>query len=265
MVVVDKKFDFLWHSFDISNGQTSFWRIGPLFLWIEVLEGELRVHTLHTNNLNDTEIEYVDNYEGEIGAGAEFTRYSFSCKIEKITFSPHLPEKDIIFRPDKTIQLPSKRQMNLYVNTSLWIHIKVNENEILKSVPVVTLSETWLGPDSTHGEIYYAAKTKGVVNYNDLKFYPYRYISKFTIKNETQGHVPIERIRLMNKILNLYSNEQGYFFSDCVTMKIDSDGDVKIHTHKPEKEDFGILKKISSAKESGRNLISRALTLMIQS
>lgn len=265
MVVVDKKFDFLWHDFSLKIGQTSYWRIGPLYLWIEAQDGELRVHTVHTNSLNDTEIEYVDHYSGEIDPAAELTRYSFSCEIEKVSFSPHLPEKDIIFRPDKPIQLPSKRQMSLYVNTSLWIHVKVNGNEILKSVPIVTLSETWLGPDSTHGEICFAAKTKGVLNYEDLKFYPYRYISKFTIKNETHGHVPIERIKLMNGILNLYTNEEGYFFSDCISMRIDSDGDVKIHTNKPVKEDFGILKKISPSRESGRNLISRALSLMIQS
>ena len=254
-----------WREFNIESNKLHYWKIGPLKLWAYFKKGEeVNFYTLHSNSLEDRDIECILPYDGEIEPEAQLSRFAYSGEIKNISFHPLLPKRDIIFRPDKPIHLPAKKEMQLYVNTSLLLSIKVNNKEVLTTFPIFKLSETWIGPDPTNGELHFAAKTRGVLDIEQIIYRPFRFVSKFIIKNETHESVPIERIRMLSDYLNLYKTEDEIYYSDHIVVKIDEDLDVKITTKKPSEKDYGHLHKVLPARILSKNLVMRALATMIQ-
>ena len=252
----------LWKEYSFDGKDQLFFKIGPLCLWIIKKSHEIKIYSHNSLAESDRQCIYSDSEIHEIHPQAVFQRIFLPNEIHQFKLVPLIPPKDIIFRPESPILLPSGKDMFLYVNTPFWLGMMVS-NKIIFSTPIMKLKETYLGPITEDGEILLAAKTRGVIDPNEIIIYPYRYICRINLHNNYSEIVPIERIRMLCDYLNVYGTKDDEYYSDEVELTISETKEIKIKTTIPTSSKIKHLDKIIEAKDQHPHFIFRAFSSIL--
>ena len=245
-------FDQYWNQFPIVKKLIYQWQGG---------QTRLRFHLRYSDLLvEQSSIQDIENpipFSTEEGADPEcieWKRWLMSRAPETISIRPIMPERPLIVKADQPWTLPPGLTSSFYVSIPLSIHVFVETDgtvlDILK-IPSNTLSNTWFG-DIFEGELCYAVKTRATRGLDNQVKLPNRAICVFNVHNQTEKPLPIEKICVRPKHLNIYAGNTALWTNSIqVTAEGEDEfGRLKYDSRTPEIENEGSLILMQKAAES---------------
>jgi len=197
----------MWNTFSCDNNVLYQWQNGPLKIWLKRTANDWLL-------ASDTFIE-EDAQTGwsqllEEPAGLEWKRWPFNDMFDQVALIPVMPDRPLVVKTRIESNLPPGVKAMFYVHISL--HVKVSavlKNRMVEMIrlPTITLSNTWFG-DNFGGELCYALKTRAVRDQRDATFAPYRAVCPVLIHNDSDTALPIQKICIRAKHLNIYQTPE---------------------------------------------------------
>ena len=222
-----------WGSYTFDLEQAGYWRVGPRSLWIYRTRHSWRLlQSNEADPLDDSmeislSVPYMETpFETEPGILQSTTsRFCFHKTDSVLHISPLLADRAVVVRPEKPLYILKGETMTLYVSMPLWMCIEVGSPaRLLQEVPTYRPSDTWFGPSTQEGELCYALRTAGRMNFQDLPLRASRAITPVIVRNEAGHTLPLERIRIPVQYLSLYQASNSFLWTEPVTF-IRKEGD----------------------------------------
>jgi len=85
-------------------------------------------------------------------------------------------------------------------------------------MPVYRPSDTWFGENTRVGEMCYFSRTRAHTNATETINAPHKVVTPITVINRSTESVKIERIRVPVINLGLYTNSNGEFVTNSLSM-----------------------------------------------
>ena len=112
-----------WGTFSLVPGEVRRWRVGPLTLWLQRLEGEWRVAWEPPDAPDAAAVEaaaLVDDAGGaDLLEREHAKRFAVAGAGGQITLSPALADRPVVARPEKPFHLPAGAEAVVYVSSPL--------------------------------------------------------------------------------------------------------------------------------------------------
>lgn len=213
-----------WGSFDLEEGRTGRWRVGPLELWIERRAHEWRVRHMRSDDHLDARVEVdVPASSSEAPPESELNRFALRRTSQTVRVSPLLADRPVVVRPATPFHLMAGEEATLYVSTPLWVSI--DSPTPLLDLPSFRPSDTWFGPNTMRGELCYASRTAAELDLDHVVVRPARAITTLRLHNRAADPVLVERMNLPTRHLSLFVDDRGAFWTDRLTVTRESRGD----------------------------------------
>lgn len=90
-------------------------------------------------------------------------------------------------------------------------------------LPVQRPSDTWFGPSSREGEVCYAARTRAILDLQDLPLRTVRATTPVRIKNNGQTPLLLERLLLPIPHLSLFATHDGRLWTEELSIHCDQE------------------------------------------
>lgn len=147
----------------------------------------------------------------------EWERWAANPNDKDIRFTPCLPDRPIVARPQEPLRVPAHHSCTIYVRIPLWIKIETGPSSnptLLTEIPCVASSNTWFGsPES--GELCYSLLTRARNNFQSNILDPHRAFSKVTIINKSNDEMlNFERVCIRAPSLTLYPAIDRFWTND---------------------------------------------------
>lgn len=219
-------FSSWWGRHTIEPNRTDLWQLGPVRVWIQHSAHEWRVAWHYRGDLLDSAVRSVPGAAGEPPPpDAKIVNCVFgSAAREDVLFTPCLPDRGVIVRPQTPLYILPNEKVTLYVVTPLWLRIEMpatsaGPSKLIQELPTYRLSDTWFGPMSTLGELSYSNNAPA---YLDLKEVPLRLhcaISAVSIRNSGHDSLRLERIKVPLPRLSLFYSPRTGFWTDSFSFE----------------------------------------------
>lgn len=261
-----KQLSQLWQSYDLAEGQTGYWKVGPLKMWITRYANEWKLGTLSTHDLEDRKVETKIPATDVPGEGVEWHRYALKSTSATLTFKPMVSDRPMVIRPESPFSLPSNQETTIFIASTVWVKVTFGHPEsTLVELPVYRPKDTWFGNSPAEGELCYAARTSAKLRLQELSQLSYRAISKVVLKNMVKEDLFLERMKVPMMCLNLYSTQAGQFVTETLIFEKEKKGEeIKLKTQRPLAKEFGETKIVSPARRPLENsIVSRALSSIL--
>jgi hypothetical protein len=217
-----------WGPFELKAGTMGRWQIGPRTLWLYHTAHEWRLFTrsgadsLQTTSSSRVPLPARERrrvLEGETEVD-DVHRFSFRKTTAAGLFRPALADRPVVIRPEDPLSVPRGEEATLFVSTPLWIQFLVGTAEgTICEVSSHRLSDTWFGTSTRSGELSYAARTAGRMQLDDLPLRRHRAVTPLRLRNEADDPLHVERVQLPTPHLSLYETEDGFLWTEQVTMQ----------------------------------------------
>ena len=210
-----------WGTFPLSPGPIRRWAIGPLRLWIQRLEGEVRLAWSSGDDpLEDTlEIDQPAD-ETDLLSMDQVARIALKGSEGSLELSPALADRPVVTQVERPLNLPQGEEFLVYVSTPLWVVVKAGENQrCLTEIPISRPSDTWFSSNTTEGELCYSSRTFIRLNLDNLPLLPHRARTAVMVRNQGSDILTLERMRIPLPNLDLYKNEDGHFWTQEVVFE----------------------------------------------
>lgn len=217
-----------WHGqFELPEGSAGRWRIGPLSLWIQHLQGEWRIARETAEDALDGGLELeIPTTVDDLLAKEMVDRFGMSADSKVLEVAPATADRPVVARPEKPFYLPKGEQVTVFVGSPLWVKISVGSPPILLlDQPIFRPSDTWFGPTTMEGELCYGSRTYLNLNLESVPRRPHRALTVVTIQNRSDTQLNIESLKLPVTRLTLYRGTDGQLWTQDVTFERDRDGD----------------------------------------
>ena len=256
-----------WGSFSLPENRSGRWRIGSAIFWIERLKHEWRVACQAGDEPAECEVELtvpipkLEKYSEE----AKVTRFGMEKTDSKVTLSPALADRPVVIRPDTPIYILPNREITLYVSSPLWMCIETGDPlVVLQDIPIFRPSDTWFGPSTMEGELCYANRIHGRLRIEDIKFRPHRAVTVVLLRNRSNQSILLERLNLPVLNLSLYQAEDGYLWTQPVTLEMREDNKVGLELKEVAPAEVKNPKLISGPRQKAeKTILSRTLKYLI--
>lgn len=256
----------IWDEYQIDQGTTGHFKIGPLHLWVTRFKNEWRISSNSNNDSEDRTIEVEIPFHGIIPTNLETSRFGGKETGSGIRFTPILADRPVVIRPEMPFYLPSSEEVTIFVSTPMWLSLTVAPQfNKLFSFPILRLSDSWFGPDPTEGELCYAARTKAKLRFEDLTLIQYRAVTKIILRNESSKQLFLERVKVPVNNLSLYRSKDAGLLTETITIVKDDDHkEMRLRLDKPKETEFGSAAKISMPREPlEKNIFLKAINTLI--
>jgi hypothetical protein len=240
-----------WGEFDVDEGATRFWQIGPWRMWIARSKREWRVtYERHPDALEST-LVLSEESPPEAPAGAKQVRFGFRETQASIHLAPRLPDRALVVNPENPFALPPGEEVTIYCGCPLWIHASTGDPAVeLFEEAIFRPSETWFGPDPTSGELCYAARATPRLQLQDLPHRPHRAVSPVRIRNRAKSALEVERLKLPMPNLALFASTDGRLWTEAVGLDRNEDGEfAELRLEKAPPKDVRPVKRVAGARE----------------
>lgn len=217
-------FSSWWGRHTIEPNRSDLWQLGPIRVWIQHSTHEWRVAWHYNGDLLDSTVRTVPGARNEPPPpDAKLAHCVFgSAAREDLLFTPALPDRPVITRPQTPLFVLPNERVTLYVVSPLWLRIEMPSSQtskLIQEIPTYRLSDTWFGPMSTQGELSYASTAPA---YLDLKEVPLRLhcaISAVSIRNLGADSLRLERIKVPLPRLSLFYSPRTGFWTDSFSFE----------------------------------------------
>lgn len=198
-----------WNVFTCEEQVCYLWQAGPLKIWLKRIDCDWLIANELTGEENNA-TDWSQVVDKEEPSSLKWKRWPFNRKYEQIEISPVMSDRPLVVKTHIETSLPPGVTANFYVNLPLSAKLSVVSNpqhlEVVRQNSVA-LSNTWFG-NHYHGELCYALKTRAIRKTIEASILPHRALCPVTISNKTEVALPIQKICVRAKHLNLYSSNQ---------------------------------------------------------
>jgi len=220
--------DVWWSPFQLETGQMGRWQIGPRTLWLYHTAHEWRILTRAGEDslqaasssrrpLPKSERRRVLDGTTEVD---DVHRFSFRTTTADGKLHPALADRPVVIRPEDPLSVPPGEEATLFVSTPLWIQFSAGATaSTLFEIASHRPSDTWFGTSTRTGELSYAARTAGRMQLDDLPQRRHRAVTPLRLRNEAEDVLRVERVQLPTPHLSLYETEDGFLWTEQVTMQ----------------------------------------------
>ncbi|MBW7996444.1 MAG: hypothetical protein FVQ81_07750 [Candidatus Glassbacteria bacterium] len=257
-----------WGGFNLEQGGSGCWRIGPGTFRIERMSHEWRVVYHRGEDPQETALSVeIPSPDGCLaGDDDDVTRIGTGGTQDSITVMPALADKPVVVRPEKPFYLMPGEGVTMYVATPLWFQLYRGKSSTrLYDQPVYLPSLTWFGPSTTEGELCYASRVFGRLEYEEIVYCPNRACTAILLKNESNDSVLIERFNLPVPNLSLFRSEEGNLWTQGVALEIQggvAESSLKLGASVPEQ--VGPAGPVADPRrKAGQKILSKALKYLI--
>ena len=215
-----------WGDFQLENGQTRRWQIGPTTLWVTRTHNEWRVANQQGEDPLDSRLAVAEPCDEEPSELAEIKRFAVGGESSALRLVPALADRPVITKTEQPLYLPPGEEATLYIGSPLWLRVYVGSKLTeLVDFPIFRPSDTWFGPDTLSGELCYASRTTARLNLDNLPLRPHRAISAARIRNNAKSKLHLEKLKLPVQNLSLFVSEQGHLWTEALTLVREDDSD----------------------------------------
>lgn len=249
--------------YELAEGTTSYWRIGPLRFWLGRHRKEWRFSSLPGDDELDPSLER--DLTGGVPEPEEAmdsaVRLGADHPGRQLRLTPLTADRPIVVRPVTPFLLPPGEELTLYVSTMAWLQVQVGEplREFLE-IPLFRPSDTWFGASTGDGEMCYSLQTLARLYLEKLPVRPHRAISALRVRNRATSNLSIERVVLPLPHMSIYAGEDGRLWTETVTLEHAQDGrESPLLLERGAPGFAGAARKLSGPRQrSGRGLLTRA-------
>jgi hypothetical protein len=216
-----------WGRRRVPVGSAGRWRIGPLTLWIQRLEGEWRI--AHETGDDPLDVSLREDLPADVDDLLEkegVARFVKPGRSEEVVLAAALADRPVVTSSEQPLSVPPGEEVAVYVSSPLWVQVEVGKPaRRLCELPVFRPSDTWFGPDTTEGELCYASRTFHRVRLEDVPVRPHRATTAVKIKNRARTMLSLERMQVPVMHLALYRAEDGRLWTQDVVFEREGDVD----------------------------------------
>ncbi|MBN1994131.1 MAG: hypothetical protein JW953_15645 [Anaerolineae bacterium] len=211
-----------WGQFNVDSGQTIQWEIGPLKLAIQRLPNEWQIAYEQDETLAEENNEWEQKTTAtnlETLGYANLKRYPFQQTHNPLHLLPALADRPVVTRPWTPLHIIANEEAVMFVSSPLWVRLTVADPpKQLLEIPVRRPSDTWFGPSTMEGELCYASRTQGRLNFENIPLQTHRAVTQVTIRNQAKSALVVERLSLPVPYLSLFATAEGVLWTETVTM-----------------------------------------------
>ncbi|WP_269518188.1 DUF432 domain-containing protein [Alteromonas sp. BMJM2] len=208
-----------WGQFNFDEQETKCWRVGDRLVAIRRSEHEWSVWNKETTQELDKPIQVNKLKARESLKEIAIQRFMVSNTSTTLVIEPSLADRAMVVRPNKPFFVMPEEEINIFVSTPLWMTLLLPKSDIpLTDIPFWRPSDSWFGPSTMSGDLCYSKYTDAKMDNSLLEKRPHRASTMVTLKNEQDEPLRVERLNLPVPALKLYTNQNGDFWSDQVSI-----------------------------------------------
>jgi hypothetical protein len=262
-----------WGQFTIDIGQTMQWQIGPLKLALQRQANEWQIAFQQEEDDEDNGADWQQQLmETDINElnYANVERHTFNQTEDTAWILPALADRPVIIRPWTPLYIPAGEETIIFTSLPLWIRIDVGHPpKTLRDLAIRRPPDTWFGPSTMKGELCYASRTHGRLNFENISLQVHRAITQIHIRNRAAGPLQLERLSLPVPYLSLFETAEGLLWTQTVSMVRTRETDLGMAAFQVEKrppENARNPKLVSGPRNApGQNMIIRAFGALFKS
>lgn len=240
-----------WGEFAFNQDETKCWRIGDRFIAIKRSEREWTIWNNESANEINKPVIVNKQKSRESFQDVSFERFMVCQTTDTVHVEPSLADRSIIVRPSKPLVVMPFEKIQLYVSTPIWMTISVPNIETpMSDIPFWRPSDSWFGPSTMSGDICYSKYTDAKVKQEDLEMRSHRASTMVTVTNDQEEPLIIQRLNLPVPSLKTYSNGNGHFWTDQISIlqRTEHSKPVSHVKHSPP-EDVHTMTQVSESRE----------------
>jgi hypothetical protein len=139
---------------------------------------------------------------------------------------PRLADRTVVVRPEVPFFIHRAEEVALYVSTPVWVELSVGDGRPLEEIPVFRPSDTWMGVDTTSGELCYASRTLARMEPSELVILAHRAYTEVVVRNDSPEPLFLERMSIPVRNLELYAGNDHVLWSSNVTVRQEKPGEL---------------------------------------
>jgi len=214
-----------WGDFSFNIGQIGRWRVGALTVSVQRQAAEWHICQQTSGNSIDDLDTFEINLDSEaLAAEAKCHRHVLIQDSQPLQVLPALANRPVVTRPLTPFNLYPGQEVVLYVGTTVWYQLYAySSGPLLLDIPIQRPSDTWFGQSTREGEVCYAARTRAILNLDDVPYHPFRAITPVTIANQSEGPLLLERLLLPIPHLSIFSAADGRLWTEALSILCNED------------------------------------------
>jgi hypothetical protein len=206
-----------WGSYELTNGRWARWRIGPLELFAQPRGQEWLFASRTVGAPLDASLEIEPTVDHEPDPARYKTlRYVVGRACGRLKLAPRLPDRPVIFQPERPLYVLAGQDVVLFVTTVVWVAAINEDDRNLYETPVQRPSDTWFGPNTMEGELCYSSRTSARTDRAALGYMPHRAATPIEIRNHGFDTLEVQQLRVPLPALALYHDRQDLLWTDAV-------------------------------------------------
>lgn len=157
----------------------------------------------------------------EVQDSTAWKRWFVSETDRTIKFSPILPNRPVVVRPESQIQILPGNKALFYVSIPVSLRISISDEKVLTEIPTQILSNTWFG-EPFEGELCYAVKSQAISNLKERKVKAYTAICPISIENQSARNFVFQRLSIHTEFLGVYEGAK-HLWTNQIDVKLEGD------------------------------------------
>lgn len=207
-----------WGNFDIPKDVCCAWKISLLRFYINRSKSEWHFTWYQDDTPSEPAVSFdLTGASVPESQNLEQARFVHTSADAHFDLGLALADRPIVARPETPIYVPPGQHATLYVSSGVWLQPKLN-GHLLMDMPVYRPSDTWFGENTREGEMCYFSRTRARTEAAESVISPHKVVTPITVINRGTESVKIERIRVPVINLGVYTNENGEFFTNSLSM-----------------------------------------------
>lgn len=204
-------------------------RFGPLDLYIEKIDNEIRVLWMTSNDWMDSSFHYQFPFTGiQPDTLLSEKRFAYSKRAPSLIVAPCLGEKAFVVKPDTTFMVLPGEKAKIYLSTPMSIRLSdADSRQIIDEIPVLNRVKTWFGETPTSGHLCFFTRIHAALKEKNLPFRPHRAMTHLYVENSSKQPIPIEKLKIPVNYLTLYQDNRGLFVTSSLSIRIDDNEHIK--------------------------------------
>lgn len=188
-----------WGSFIIEEDQSRYFKIGNIVLCVDRFNQEWHITTYR---------------EGE-----EPFRSFAAQAPNPIFLTPTLPDRALLVRLERPFYIPQGQQLQLYINSPLWIRLEAGDPAILlDEIPTETLNDTWFGKNTLEGDLCYAGNIPCSARLEDMPDDSTRITTSVTLINNSKETLLLHEFKIPLRSLSVYCDSDNKLWTEALSI-----------------------------------------------
>ncbi len=217
-----------WGEHELSEGTPTVVRIGPIELWFETVNGEIRLAHRYPSGhdlppLSGSAPALAPDPENQLSAAGEppdkgiWSRWATPGGETRIRLVPGFPDRTLVLQPELPFRLLPRAEARIFVRVPLWVRIELpvegaSAPLLLTEIPAIPMSDTWWG-GFMEGELTYWLPTKARRVVTPELYVSHMAICTLQLRNRSTADLEVSKLAFRVAHLALLLDAEDHFWS----------------------------------------------------